>query len=289
VTSLPGPPPPTAPPARRTFSWGRALLHALLALVLVVVLGAALAGVLGMAGPDARQAGQAIGRLAGFVTAAAFGASYLLQTGRRRATLGLGVAFVALVAAGIAAGMMSRGRQHRDISLTAAEKAPLETADEDGERRLRHPGFGFSILHPGAKFLEAPELVKPKPGQKHDDTTQEYGFADREGRAVLVLSVMKGMGGTREQLADHLDGVQRGFAGSLPAGAPLQWGDKQVTWTEGLRQARLNASFGVGMRLEMAAYSVSRAGQEPFIVNVMILAPDADRHTNVTGSFRSRP
>jgi hypothetical protein len=280
--------PPPLPGARASVSWGRAVLHAVLAFGAVLVGGAVLAGVLGMAGSDAHKAGQSIGRLAGLVAGAAFGASYLLQTRRRGAALALAIALVALVGAGAAAGIMTRS-PHRDTSLTAAEKQPLVIGDDAGERRLRHPGLGFSILHPGPKFLEAAELGKPKPGQKHDDTTQEYAFADREGRSVLLVSVMKGMGGTREKLAEHLDGVQRGFVGSLPEGAPLHWGDKQIRWTDERHQARLVGAFGGGMGVQIAAYSVLRDGQEPFIVNVMIIAPDADRYTRVTESFRSQP
>jgi len=162
MTSPPFPESSSRSTARPTFSWKRGLLHAVLALVAVVVFGAALAGVLGMEGAAAREAGQAIGRLAGIIGGAAFGGSYLFQTRRRAGALALGLAFVALVGAGIVGGMMKRGR-NRNTSLTAEEKAPMVIADEDGERRLRHPGFGFSLLHPGPKFLEAPELVKPKP------------------------------------------------------------------------------------------------------------------------------
>ena len=288
MTSPPFPESSSRSTARPTFSWKRGLLHAVLALVAVVVFGAALAGVLGMEGAAAREAGQAIGRLAGIIGGAAFGGSYLFQTRRRAGALALGLAFVALVGAGIVGGMMKRGR-NRNTSLTAEEKAPMVIADEDGERRLRHPGFGFSLLHPGPKFLEAPELVKPKPGQKHDDTTQEYGFADREDNAVLLVSVMKGMGGTREQLVAHVDGVQRGFVESLPAAGPLHWGDKQVTWTDGEKRARLEGSFGADMRLELTAYSILRPDHEPFIVNVMMISPDAERFANVTGSLRLRP
>jgi hypothetical protein len=279
--------PPPLPAARASVSWGRALVHAVLAFVAVLAGGAVLAGVLGMAGSDAHEAGQSIGRLAGLMAAAAFGGSYLLQTRRRGAALALAIAFVALVGAGVAAGIMNRS-PHRDSSLTAAEKAPLVIADEDGERRLRHPGLGFSIMHPGPKFLEAPELAKPKPGRKHDDTTQEYAFADREGRSVLLVSVMKGMGGTRDKLTEHLDGVQRGFVGSLPEGAPLHWEDKQVRWTDERREVRLVGAFGSGMGVQIAAYSMIRDGQEPFIVNVMMIAPDADRYASVTESFRSQ-
>jgi len=236
-------------------------------------------------GSDSRKVGQTVGRLLWFVTAVAFGTSWLLQTGRRKAALALGIGVAVLVGSAAATGIMS-GKRPRDISLTAAEKAPLMITDEGGERRLNHPGFGFSILYPGPKFVAAPELVQPKPGKKHDDTTQAYAFVDRDSHAVLLVSVMKGIGAAREQLDEHLEGVRNGFAESLPSNGDLHWGEKQVTWTESHHQARLSASFTGDMHLELAAYAVLRPGQEPFIVNLMVIAPDAARYANVTTSLR---
>ena len=268
------------------FLWVRAFVHTVLACVAVVATMLAVA-FFAAPGSDTRKLGQTVGRLMWFVMAVALGTSWLHQTGRRKAALALGIGVAVLVGSTVATGIMS-GKRPRDISLTAAEKAPLMITDEGGERRLNHPGFGFSLLHPGPKFVVVPELelVKPKPGQKHDDTTQGYGFVDRDSRAVFLVSVTKGMGAAREQLDEHLEGVRGGFAESLPPEADLHWGEKQVTWTESQHQARLSASFTGEMHLELAAYAVLRPGQVPFIVNLMVIAPDAAHYANVTTSLR---
>src|SRR6186997_1512965 len=86
--------------AMGAWSWKRALLHAALAFIVAVVIGAPAFAAFGSADSTARLA----------------------------------------------------------APLTAAERAPLVEVDEGGQRRLRHPAFGFSLLHPGSGFREAPEV-----------------------------------------------------------------------------------------------------------------------------------
>jgi hypothetical protein len=280
--------PPLSPTLGRPaqFSWKRALAHALLAMVAVVVLGAAGFGWLARPASNATKFGEGVGRLAGFTGVIAFAVSWLRQTGRRKAGLGVAIGVATLIGAGFAALVMTRSA-HPTVPLTEAERVPLVIVDEGGERRLRHPAFGFSILHPGATFREAPDVAQAMEGAGRDPATQHYGFSDPDDRSALVISVMKGMGGTRASLVEHVDGFQRGFASMPASAAALQWTGKEITWDAGRHEAHLGATFGGGMRLELAAYAVMRAGQPPFIVNVMVMAPRPDLLAKLLASFRS--
>jgi len=267
------------------FSWKRALAQALLTMVAVVALGGAAFGWLAKPGSNARGFGEAIGRLAGFSAVIAFAVSWLRQTGRRKAALGVAIACAILIGAGVAAVVISPAG-HQTAPLTAAERAPLVVVDQGGERRLHHPTFGFSLLHPGAKFVDAPQLAQTMQGAGRDPTSVHYGFSDPTERSVVVISVMKGMGATRAALSEHVDGFQRGFAGSGVGGAQLRWLGKEITWDDTRHEARIGAEFGGGMRLALGAYAVVREGQPPFIVNVMIIAPSIDRFAKLLDSFR---
>jgi hypothetical protein len=170
-------------------------------------------------------------------------------------------------------------------TLTAAEKAPLVAVDEGGQRRLRQPAFGFSILHPGPGFKESPELLQ-QAGLKADPETQTYGFLEADTHSALIVSVMKGMGGTRAKLTAHVDGVLTGLEGSLAGKAESKVLKKEVVWDDSRHVGNLSVAVGNGLRVDVAAYSFERPGELPLIVNVMVTAPPSDRFAGLLTSFR---
>jgi hypothetical protein len=217
--------------------------------------------------------------------AVAFAASWLRQTGRRRVAIGLVVALF-VVGAGISAALigLAPGKRKPD-PLTSAEKAPLVVVDEGGQRRLRHPALGFSILHPGPGFRESAEVTAAIRRAGDDPETHAYGFMDPDSRSTLVIALMKGMGGSRAALSEHLDGLQRGMAGSVGS-TELRWVGKQVTWDDRRRVGRLSALVAGTVHVEVAAYALESPGRPPFIVNLTMSAADADRPAAVLASFR---
>src|SRR5262249_28668402 len=100
------------------------------------------------------------------------------------------------------------------------------------------------------------------------------------------VSLMKNMGGSREALSAHLDGFQRGVAGSVPAGAELRWQGREIVWDDHRRVARVSARVGDLAHIEVAAYAIEPPGQPPFIVNVMTTSPEANRFPGLLDSFR---
>jgi hypothetical protein len=197
--------------------------------------------------------------------------------------------FVLLVGGAFAAVLLVPGRgAHSSRPLAAADRAPLLVVDEGGQRRLRHPTLGFSLLHPGPRFVDAPELAAQMNGGalKDDPATVTYGFKEPDTQAALVVQVMNGMGGTREKLTSHVDGLQSGIGKSAAAAADLKWLDKAVTWDDQHHVGRLSASLAGQMRIELAAHSVEHAGREPFIVNLFLMTRQPERFVDLLPSFQ---
>jgi hypothetical protein len=160
--------------------------------------------------------------------------------------------------------------------------------EEGGQRRLRHPTLGFSLLHPGPRFTDAPDLAAEMNGGalKDDPATVTYGFKEPDTQAALVVQVMNGMGGTREKLASHLDGIQKGLGKSAAAAADLHWLAKDVVWDDQRHVGRLSASLANDVRVQLAAYSVERPGREPFVVNLFLMTQQPERFADLLASFR---
>jgi hypothetical protein len=176
-------------------------------------------------------------------------------------------------------------RRKIPATLTEAQRAPLVTVEQGGERRLRHPAFGFSVLHPGPSFRDAPELVAAYRAAGPDPETQYYGLMDEASQTALTISVMNGMGGTRESLSEHIDGFQRGFAGSAVGSANLRWLGKDVSWDDRRHQATVRAE-AAGLQIEVVAHSVQPPQGPPFIVNLTALGPDVGRLRKALASFQ---
>jgi hypothetical protein len=70
------------PPFSNSFSVKKGLLYAFLALVVVLVVGGVMVAVLPVKDPE--KFGEGLGRFSVFIMLAAFGISWLFQTGRKR-------------------------------------------------------------------------------------------------------------------------------------------------------------------------------------------------------------
>ena len=277
------PTPGAAPPP----AWSKKLAarHALFALVVVISAGFGAFALLKQPESDGRLFGEGLGRLSVFTAGVAFLASWLHQTGRRRVAVGVVAAFSTLVVGLFIA--LAVGERHRIAdTISDAERAPLQVVEQYHEQRLMHPAFGFSLRHPGPGFREAPEVVAAM-GMQRDPSTQWYGFMEPATGATLLISVMKGMGGSEAKLTQHLDGLLAGIEHSLAGKATARVLTRGVLWDESRHVGTLSLAVGDLTHVEVAAYSVDRPGQAPFIVNLMIMAPDAKRFAALLDSFRS--
>jgi len=202
----------------------------------------------------------------------------------KRAVLATLLALLGVFAVG-GAGAFVLFRSKAPARLTKAERAPLVVVDEGGQRWLRHPAFDFAILHPGPGFRESTEVVTAMGAG--DPETQTYGFMETETSSVVIVSVMKGMGGSEAALKAHLDGVLTGVQRSLAGQPGVRTLTNEVVWDASGHVGRLSVAVGGVARIDVAAYSVTRTGKAPFIVNLTVTAPPSDRFAGLLASFRS--
>jgi hypothetical protein len=253
------------------FSWKRGLKHAAIPAALFLVAGAALA----TQSRDPEKLGEGMGRLLIVVIGAALGASYLWQTGKRRIALAVGIGVCALIG-GLTAASLATWHAHRPLV-----RVPLLDVTEDGTRWLRHPELGFAVKHPGADYIEAPELAAVM-GNGDPDTVY-YAYADAARTAVLTIGVMNDIGATRAALDDAIVGIERGLRAQVGATSIV---DRQLMWDDHHHEARLHAMIA-SAHCRVAAFAFP--GRSPplvVVVNVISQAPDA--LADVLRALRSR-
>jgi hypothetical protein len=262
--------PPAPPPV---FSLKRGLLHA------AIALGAVLAAGLGVAllvhPVSYEKFGEGIGQFAIFSTMAAFGASYLFQTGRRTwgwVTVGAYGALVVVVAVAVIVAAGQRDERARPAPLTPAERAPLEQVAEGDTLLLRHPTLGFSLPHPGPAFTEIDqaELRRLARGM-FEPGMQVYGWFDETAGAVLVVGLMKDVGSREE-----LEGFQQGFVQALREQPGSRLEVNTVTWSGDGGKADVRGTLPDGT-------SVAARGQ------VVRLAPGGPLYLIVLAAFTLEP
>jgi hypothetical protein len=145
--------------------------------------------------------------------AGALAGEHLKRTGRVAA--GTLVTFAAM--AWLFGGIALLAAKTNAATLTDAERAPFVSVDDGGERRLRHPTLGFSILHPGPGFT-AERAVAFRPD------AQFYSFVapGAAEAAKLVIGLFRGQGDSSTSSRTLLEAMSRqadtlGGAAKVPA------------------------------------------------------------------------
>ncbi len=244
------------------FSTRRALKHVgLLALVLILLAAAASPWV---ASP--KKFGEGVGRFVAFASLAAYGLSYLWQTGRRRLAGGLGASLVLCVAALVVwLATLAPGRR-APTPLTAADQGPL-TVDTAGSK-LSHATLAFSLAAPGPGFQEITQETRPKIGQafpgRHDVTCWGYRHEDT-GAGLLVLLIKQPLD-TREAL----EGVSHGFRESFTGQAKFTVSEDKTSWTDAERSVLF-----VGASDELGNVALRFLAGPTFGVGVIAVDTDA--------------
>jgi hypothetical protein len=204
----------------------------------------------------------------------ALATNYLAQTGREGLSR--------LIRGGVTLAFLGGAwwyAQRPSAAFTNEERAPLLQVEEHGERRLHHPGLGFSILHPGPGFVLTAS-------QAYRADAQFYAFADQAGGESLTVGLFKGVGDSSASLRDLLEemGKQAGALGGK-GGAPVRVVFLQAPDTDPPR-AELHAIVGEGRHYRMSGYGWKRPGQAPIAVLIAVMSPQADAHSDVLASFQ---
>lgn len=266
------------------FRWKRGALHGLFGFGLVVAGGLAL--FLATDPVDPEKAGEGVGRLSVFGFLAGLGISYLVQTKRKKAALGVVLALVA----GIGAIVAVVATAPRARPLRAADRAPLVEHVVDGQPRLRHPTFGFSIARPPAAYKPSAQITAAMGAATQDPGTVVYGYAEDPPTGALVVTLMAGAGGSRTDFTRSIAGIRRGLADSMTqqfgSAAKLEILQDDVTGDDAHLEAHLHA-VARGVHIQVVAHAIpAEAGHAEAIVSVLVISPDPATLADVLTSFQ---
>jgi len=228
---------------RSEFRLGRALVHALLAVVLVAIVSGALAGVYGVADP--RRFGEGLGRFIVFIGLGAIGVSWLAQTGRRVAAIVAGGLLTALVIGLVVVVAMVAPRRDREAQgPSPAFVADLVRTDD----ALRHPVLGFSIPDPGPGLVEQPGLAKTLPSGPGE---RGWVYADLASSEVFMVVLAAQMGSDAQTFEDFFAGVLAGQTGAAQGAAvKVEERETWVRWEERRAHAHVVLDGATHMRVD---------------------------------------
>lgn len=244
------PQPPHQAPPRPSFRWGRGLLHAGLALVVVLVIFGTMVAVLPVADPQ--RFGEGTGRFAFFIMLGALGVSALAQTGRRAAAWVVGGLLVAIVIAVVVVVVTlapDRG---------AAEARPQLTDDLvriDGV--LRHPALGISMPDPGASLRPMPELAREL--SESVPGSRAWVYVDETASAAVMVLVVADLAADEGSFTRFFEGVASGQTeGIVATGMTLQERERSIHWNQ--RRAHLYLVAGDMVHMRFDAFGLAGKG-----------------------------
>ena len=206
---------------------------------------------------------------------ALFVGDYLVRRGRE--VVGKLVGFAGL--AWLLGGGALLGAKAEAATLTNAERAPFVTIDDGGERRLRHPALGFSVLHPGAGFvLEGAQAFRRD--------AHFYSFVDGAAAERMVIGLFKGQGESSASLRKLLEtmGRQTDTLGG-DAKSPARVAEVETSPGDPPRGG-LKIALGDGRHFQIAGYGWRAADGTPFAILVAVMARAPEAGTEVLASFR---
>lgn len=164
-------------------------------------------------------------------------------------------------------------------TLTDAERAPFMTIVDGGERRLRHPTLGFSILHPGPGFT-AERSVAFRPDAEF------YSFVDQATAARLTIGLFKGQGESPSSLRKLLEAIShQAEALGGDANVPPGVAELETLPTEPPR-GFLQVALSDGRRFRTTAYGWHAPDGTSFAVLIAVLARRPNAGADVLASFR---
>jgi hypothetical protein len=207
--------------------------------------------------------------------AAALAGEYLRRTGR--VVAGKLLAFAGM--AWLLGGCALLAAKTNTTTLTDAERAPFVSVDDGGQRWLRHPTLGFSVLHPGPGF-QAERAV----AFRRD--AQFYSFIDPGERERLVIGLFKGQGESSVSLRTLLETMSR-QADTLGGGAqaPARVVELETSPGEPPRGV-LHLVLGDGRHFRTTAYGWRSPDGTSFATLVAVIAQAPDASADVLASFR---
>jgi hypothetical protein len=210
-------------PPKPPFRWGRGILHALLALGLVVLAFAAVTVIVPVADP--RRFGEGVGRFSFFVGLAVLGVSWLAQTGRRLAAWLVGGLVSVLVVGLFVLVAVVAPKQGVESHARALPSEDLVRADGV----LRHPSLGFSFPDPGPSLQPQPELATQMTAA--DPGSRAWVYADALGGELVIVVLAADTASSETAFTELFEGTMHGHLAVANADVrerSIQWSDRRA-------------------------------------------------------------
>jgi hypothetical protein len=235
------------------FSWGKALLHAVVVVFLFVAAGRIFSMIDAFPNPD-RVGEASVLELCG-VFVVAFAASFGMQSGKAWLLFGgIGVLLVLLGIQVHAFLTLVLDKKLTPAPLTAEDRARPETRIVDDKARLCQNSLGFYLPHPNG-FEPLTQLEDKLNGKfaKQNPNLGQWAYVNYENREQLLLLVAKDVGKTEGSFRAFAKGIKN-VAGNDPE---IELGDEDFKWSGGQGEYNLSASTKA---LQMDLRCLSRAG-----------------------------
>jgi hypothetical protein len=238
-----------------TFGWGKALLHVMIVVFLLVALGRIFAMLDEFPNPD--RIGDAGLREILLAVAFAVVGSYGLQT-RQWFLLGGGIAAI-LVLVGLqvhAFLTFALDKSFTPAPLTLAEKRRPETLIIDDKARICHDALGFSLPHPDGfePQIDLEDRLNKKLAKDNPNLGQ-WAYANSETGEAVLLIVAKDVGQTEQSFRAFAKGIRSNWEND----PEIDIRDEDFKWKEG--QGEYDVMTLVKDKAEMGLRCLSRAGE----------------------------
>lgn len=261
-------------PPRPPFRWGRGVLHALLALGLVVLAFAAVTVVVPVADP--RRFGEGVGRFSFFVGLAVLGVSWLAQTGRRLAAWvvgGLVLAAVVGVFVLVAAVAPKRAAESRVQPLPSEDLVRL-----DGT--LRHPSLDFSIPDPGPSLEPQPALAQQLIDA--EPSARAWVYADLAAGEIVMVMLTADTASSESAFTGFFEGTVSGQQAAMGS-ANVAGDERERTIEWNLRRAHVYVILSGTLHQRIDAFGLP-GGETMVLVS---MAQDAERFAALADGVRA--
>ncbi|PKN54200.1 MAG: hypothetical protein CVU56_27855 [Deltaproteobacteria bacterium HGW-Deltaproteobacteria-14] len=246
-------------PSSPAFSIKRGILHAGVVVGVAIVALAVLAVAAGVRDPQKFGRGSApFVAFSGFV---AFAVSWLAQTGRRRAALGVALGVLALIAVVVVV-VTSTGPA---AWASDADRAPMLERGEGEGARLVHPTLGFSLRPLGGDFAVSRQVA----AMFGDDPDRpSWGWLDTTHGIAALVTLEPGLGPIAPEKRVH------DFLSGMVAGTRLQATRREVTWSEPDPSFRLEGTVA-GRRILVTGHGAELGvKQQPACVVIVTVGDD---------------
>ena len=190
--------------------------------------------------------------------------------------------FAALVALGIGARFM---RPDPLPTLTKADRAPLLDTVAAGRRVLKHPTLGFTFLHPGDAFSEAPELVAALRKSQPDPKVHFYALGNAEQTAQIIIGIVNEAVPSRDEMTRQLGDFKRELlrGANVPGRPEMQVVTDSIVWDATQHEAHMHATQG-DAHYRARILAMTPKGHAPVVVMFMTVTGDEQALTDVLAS-----